>query len=155
MRNILLLLIICIFLVACSDENLSPVDDESFITGLSLPVRLDAETSIIPLSDFCPDTARIDKITLPELSDEQCSVEDYVLKIETTPDMPAVMSLDITMDGITESVPMYRSAKQAVELVFDPEDETYNEVSIRGEFSGWATISPGFELAGGMWKKTL
>lgn len=154
MKNIWFIIALAVVAAACSGEY-PAVDTRTNITGLAVPASLAPGTTEIVLSDFITGGANIEKLSIKNLPDSLYHVEGNILYVEPLPGMPAIVPLMITADGVTEAVPLMRSARQAVELKFDPMGEHYERVSARGEFNGWTPGRPEFEFRDGIWSTTL
>ena len=146
-RGLLLLL-----LMGCSVPKLPQLQIDSNIPGLASPVILDPYRTTIHLGDFVIDPGLITNVSIPSYPDSLYYREGDLIEVTSTENMTPVLAMDITAGGITESIPLFRSVKQAVEFTFDPMGKEYNEVSARGEFNGWTAGRPAFRYADGRWK---
>jgi len=155
MKKLLLFLLLGMIIFGCDEESLPPVSEKSNIVGLTMPVSLNVDRTKIPLSDFYLNTDEIESVKIRGLADDQYRLDGDILFIQSSPALPAVFSLEVSSNGITEAIPLLRSDKQAVELQFDPGEKLYESISVRGEFNGWAPADPGFEFIDGTWRTTL
>ncbi len=156
MKNILLFTMVVILIASCSREKEYPsINSDSNIIGLTLPVNLNVGETRIPLADFYLNTGSIEGVVIPGLSKEDYQYDGDFITIESSTDMPAFLHMDVTANGITESIPLLRSAKQEVVLQFDPGEDQYENVTVRGEFNGWTAGRPDFEYKDGTWSASL
>ncbi len=155
-KKILLLAVVIIGIAACNTEKGKPaIDADSYIIGLTLPVKLNVDQTEVPLSDFYLEPGQIESFRIDGLENEFYDRNGDILTIQTAPGMPAILSLEVTANGITEAIPLVRSTKQMVELRFDPGNEEYENVTVRGEFNGWTAGRPDFEFKDSIWSTTL
>ncbi len=156
MKKILFLVVVALGITACStDKEYPSINPVSNIIGLTLPVNLNVEETVIPLSDFYLDTDMIESVIIAGLDEANYSFDGGILKLSSVPDMPAILSLEVTANGISEAIALKRSAMQVVELTFDPGNKVYENVTVRGEFNGWTSGRPDLELKDGVWTATL
>jgi len=134
---------------------LPPIPENSNIIGLAAPISLGPGQNIIPLADFYLNTGEIETVAIPGLDPSSYNYENGLLVIEPVSGMDAMLSLDVSANGILESIPLLRSVKQPVEFTYDPKGMQHESVTVRGEFNGWTAGRPEFELIDGMWKATL
>ncbi|MBE9484004.1 MAG: alpha-amylase [Bacteroidetes bacterium] len=155
MKKYLLLFTLLMAIAACTVDKYPSLSPESNIIGLASPVSLNVGQTEIFLSDFYLNTDEIGHFTIVGVNDSLYSLNDGIIRFLSYPGMPAILTLDVTANGITESILLLRSGKQVVELLFDPGDKQYENVTVRGEFNGWTAGRPDFELEDGIWKATL
>ncbi|MCK4568980.1 MAG: hypothetical protein KAT76_01745 [Bacteroidales bacterium] len=155
MKKVLLLIFVTLTITACTVDKYPPLSPESNIIGLASLLSLNVDQTEVPLSDFYLNTDDVEHFNIIGLPDSLFSMEAGLIRIQSSAGMPAILALEVTANGITEVIPLLRSGKQAVELQFDPGDEQYENVTVRGEFNGWTAGRPDFELKDGIWKATL
>lgn len=155
MKRLYLVLIMALSLMGCEPEKLPDIDPGSNIIGLTQPVHLNVEQTTIPLGDFYLDPSQIESVEIAGLDRSDYDWTDGTVVVTSSPEMPAILGLSVTADGITETIPLLRSEKEKVKINFDPVDKEYDVVSIRGEFNGWTTGRPDLELKDGVWTTSL
>ena len=155
MRNKYLILILIVALFGCSGEKLPELPSQSNIVGLASGVSLGQTTTEIHLGDFFLNTSEIEAIAIPGVPEDFYSRQGDILNFKSYPGMAALIVIEVTANGITESIPLFRSEKQKVKLSYDPNGKTYESVSARGEYNGWTPGRPEFTLIDGIWQTDL
>lgn len=140
---------------ACHRTELPPVDAHTNMAGLASGVHLDYGQTEIILADFILDESKIENIAIPSLPDSLYAIQEGKIIVQSVPGMDPVMGLLLSSGGSTECIPLFRSDKQVVEFNFDPGNQSYHNVSARGEFNGWTAGRPEFELAEGGWSGSM
>lgn len=153
MKPILTFVLIAGLLTACEDK-LPDISNNSYIAGLAMPVMLDPGVNTIPLGDFYTNPSVIDSVSVCGLAKEYYQLEGSFLSLDATKS-DALLRLHVWINGSAETISVFRSDKQLVEFVFDPQQEDYSSVSVRGEFNGWTPGRPEFKYADGVWKGSL
>ncbi len=153
MKKIFLFALMAGLLMAC-DDQLPPISGDSHITGLAKPVVLVPGVNNIPLGDFYTDPSVIDSVSICGLAKDQYSLEGSFVSLDAS-NAEALLRMHVWIDGSAETIPVFRSDKQVVEFVFDPQGEEYASVSVRGEFNGWTPGRPEFNYADGVWQGYL
>jgi cyclomaltodextrinase / maltogenic alpha-amylase / neopullulanase len=155
MKKSFYLILILLTIAGCRRAERVPLPATSNIVGLASPVLLEYDTTVVYLSDYFRDTSAIEGIEIPGMADSLFHLRDGRVTIAPVAATEAVYLLQVEADSITESVPLFRSAKQKVELTFDPAGRKYDAVSVAGEFNGWTAGRTNFELVDGSWKISL
>lgn len=155
MKKYILLAIIAASLFACSEKKLPPVNTVTNLIGLSSPIVVEPGENEIILSDYYTNTDIIDDVRVPGYPDSLYHYKDGYLYINSWDGMSAAHALEITAYGITETIPLFRTAKQSVELTYDPRGQEHENVTVKGEFNGWTPGRPDLEFRNGMWSATL
>jgi glycosidase len=157
MRKILFLCLTTFLFIfnACDEKKLPEIKGGSNIIGLASGVQLELGKTIVPLSDFYLAADEIEKLVIPGIQDDQYNFDGEQLTIQAGEAVNAMMVMEISANGITEHIPLFRSGKQKIEFVFDPGEKEYSSVSARGEFNGWTAGRPEFKKVDGMWKGQL
>ncbi len=155
MKKSFYLILILLTIAGCRRAERVHLPATSNIVGLASPVLLEYDTTVVYLSDYFRDTSAIEGIEIPGMADSLFHLRDGRVTIAPVAATEAVYLLQVEADSITESVPLFRSAKQKVELTFDPAGRKYDAVSVAGEFNGWTAGRTNFELVDGSWKTSL
>ncbi|MEN8224040.1 MAG: alpha-amylase family glycosyl hydrolase [Bacteroidota bacterium] len=155
MKRQYLFIILLVFVFGCDDNTLPGLSEESNIVGLASGVKLSPGNTEVLLADFYLDSSTIENIELPGYPDSLYFRDGDRLLLRPTPEMPALLGMEVTAAGITECIPLFRSGKQAVEFIYDPGAEQHESVAVRGEFNGWTPGRPAFEFVDGLWKAEM
>lgn len=155
MKRSVYLILILFAIAGCSRNVRTPLPAASNIVGLASPVLLEYDTTVVFLPDYFRDPAAIDDIAIPGMADSLYLLHEGKVTIAPVADAAAVYLLQVEADSLTESVPLFRSAKQHVELSYDPAGREHEAISAVGEFNGWTAGRTNFELLDGIWKTSL
>jgi len=144
-----------IVISACNTSKLPELDPHSNLIGLAMPVNLQVGQTKIPLTDFILNTDGVENVNIIGLDKSAYSKSGDTIIVNAPAGIPAILGLEVTTEGTSEIIPLFRSSKQEVEINFDPGEKNYKTVNIRGEFNGWTTGRPELELKEGKWTAKL
>ena len=125
------------------DSFQSPLDP--VIPGMAMPVRLNPDSTWIPLTDFCPASTPDSVAWIPGWGQGQA------VKIVQRDDGPGVWltrqpveglgALQISRGGRSEHVPVLASSERSVTYTMPRDFEGHEDVRIMGAFNGWSRTS--------------
>jgi len=131
-----------------------PLPTDHFISGISIPLRLDKDQSQVLLSDFVPDVFIIDSVYIDghKLS---LSQDKNLVIVNIPADAKPLLEMKIWSKGSYQSVLAMKSRKVDYEYSFDPGDEIYSSVQLSAEFNGWTPSRTALKLENGKWTGTI
>lgn len=143
------LLLIVITGISCSRTELH-IPEESAIFGLATPIDLEFEDTEVLLQDYFIDPSVVDSVQVPAgLSADLISDSAKVL---ISGDMNAPMGImKIFAGNAAYSFLLKRSEKQMITFTFDPGEEEYEQVKMKGEMNSWNPNNTELEFKDGVW----
>ncbi len=140
-------------LVSCQQKPVQLFGEGNDIFGLASPIELQEEITEVVLADYfrLESLQHIDsveahpafRVTLQE-GNQQLELAPVTLNI------PPLSALTIWIDGNPYSLLVKQSVKENHTFRFDPRDQRYRNVAIRGEMTDWAPRP--MTLVDGVWK---
>lgn len=142
------LLVLTIGIVACKqhprENNPQPL--------IHQPITLNyAETEIWPEDFYDPNTG-IDSVLIEGVKASSGN-DSFIFK--TPENFPVMGVMQIYGKGIRVDVPVKRSSVVAWPYAFNPGNQMYKQVSLKGEFNGWVHERTPLQWVDGAWKTTL
>lgn len=154
MRLTLFSLVLALILTSCQQVPDLSIHNDSHITGLASPVRLNPDTTVIHLSDYFPDPSVVDSIILNGRN-VPFDRDWYSLIYVSGTENPAIFEMQAWVKQIPYSIPVMKSRKLHYTFRFDTQGKTYSMVNIKGNMNGWNPSATPMELKDGIWETTV
>ena len=135
-----------------SPDAIFPDGDD--IYGLATPVQLEGDTTLVFLTDYFVGGAayRIDSVTGSERLDFVLAGDRKTLEVVSRSNfIPRLSEMKVWVDGTPYSLLLQRSRRERFTFEFDPGDEGYRRVSVRGEMNDWNVNATPLNLIDGVW----
>ena len=139
-----------------SPDAIFPDGDD--IYGLATPVQLEGDTTLVVLADYFVGGSanRIDSVTGSErlefvLADDRKTLE----VISRSNFIPPLSEMKVWVDDTPYSLLVQRSRRERFTFEFDPGDEGYRRVSVRGEMNDWNANATPLHLIDGVWQTEM
>lgn len=145
----LLFISLVFFGIACSKAP-QPLPSDPFIPGVAMPLRLDKDQKEIILEDFIPDVSIIDSVTL-DGKKINLSTNKKLGIIQDPEKMKPLAEMKIWSKGGFQSVLVIKSRKIDFQYSFDPGDQNYKTVQLKGDFNGWTASRTELKFENGNW----
>jgi glycosidase len=139
--------------MACTSQP-EPLPTDHFIPGIARPLRFSSDTNTIFLSDFVPDTKKIDSVFLNGTK-TSFKPGDKTVSVVIPPDFPLFTEMRIWNRGGYQSVPVMKSRKTDHAYTFDPRGRDYQSVQLMADFNGWTASRTPLELKDGKWATVI
>ncbi len=144
-----------VLLVSCGESEVQ-YPENSDITGLATPIRLNQGKTEIIMEDYFTETSEIDSVTLPKHLSGMLTPDKKILQLEpSVSDIPNLMVIDVWSSGFPYSILVKKSTKINFTFQFDPQKEIYKHVNVAGEINGWNPKASPMELVNGKWRISL
>ena len=139
-----------------SPDAIFPDGDD--IYGLATPVQLEGDTTLVFLTDYFVGGAayRIDSVTGSERLDFVLAGDRKTLEVVSRSNfIPRLSEMKVWVDGTPYSLLLQRSRRERFTFEFDPGDEGYRRVSVRGEMNDWNANATPLNLIDGVWQTEM
>lgn len=141
---------------ACAPKGRNLFPEGNDIFGIATPVRLEADTTMMFLSDYFlqGSMGKIDSVGGADALEfllKPCN--DTLLVIKTEVPVPILSELRVWLDGKVYSLILERGHKIDFPFVFDPKGSTYRSVYLRGDMTNWSQVP--LSLVDGKWQRIL
>ncbi len=140
-----------VFLLGCEQEPRLNVHPASHVAGLASPVRLNPDTTRIFLEDYFTDISLIDSVSIGTSLAFIPPVGGTFL-YDTEQDDRPLIPIEVFVEGLPYTIPVFRSMKLEHRFVFDPGENTYEKVQIKGSLNGWNASATPLSLENGVWQ---
>jgi cyclomaltodextrinase / maltogenic alpha-amylase / neopullulanase len=144
MKNAVLILM-TIVMLGCSKKEAEVHLETSDIKGLATPIHLSEQNQEVLLSDYFLNLSQIDSVGKNPHYSFSLSADKSVLTIEQNQDAPHILNLRIWTGKTPNDIPMFRSERKSMQLIFSDKDKMHKEVGVKGEFSNWQILPMYFE----------
>lgn len=148
-RLLFLLLFLSPFLSGCK-KGMTPIPTGDHITGLASPVQLNADSTLLFLSDYLDEPSSLSSWTLPAGFTARMTSDSSQMWI-FHPDSitPTLSTMALECGSSRYDLLLRRSRKQTVVLSYTPREDRPNSVYFVGDMNGWnPTKSPMSPVAG-------
>lgn len=148
-RLLFLLLFLTPFLSGCK-KGMTPIPTGDHITGLASPVQLNADSTLLFLSDYLDEPSSLSSWTLPAGFTARMTSDSSQMWI-FHPDSitPTLSTMALECGSSRYDLLLRRSRKQTVVLSYTPREDRPNSVYFVGDMNGWnPTKSPMSPVAG-------
>lgn len=153
-KAVYIVLALSALLTSCKKDTGLKTPEKSLIVGLASPITLGADTTVIILKDYFPETEKIIASTSVEGLANTYIINKGELLLVGSITQP-IANLHVEADGFGYDIPLRKSRKNKVAFTFDPKGKTYNKVEMAGSFNGWTASKNPLVLENGIWKTTL
>ena len=155
-HNRIIIWVLVILFSGCTPRPapLFPEGDDIF--GLASLIELQPDETEVLLADYfhSRSISKIDSVvTHPSLHGRISSDGSKLLLTARTLRVPHITAVTIWLNGKPYSLLTKRSARQEHTFTFDPEEDRYRSVAIRGEMTEWNPVP--MNMIDGKWQLTL
>ncbi len=151
-------LLVTLCIPSCRFSPASVFHEGSDIYGLASPVQLEGDTTMVYLTDYFVGGAafKVDSVSGTDRLEFLLPPGEGKLYIVTKSNfLPPLLSLEIWLDGVSYDLLVKRSMRERIQFAFDPGDERYRHVSIRGEMNDWNPNATPLHMIDGVWQTSL
>ena len=137
-RLILILSAVSLTLWSCTSNNDIPVAKEPQMVKLSAPIRINADSTVIQLSDYLLRPKQIDSLKADKSLSIVISADSAQMVIKPRErDFPKLSVLAIWSKGFSYSLLLEKSTKMKYRFTFNPGNKKYKHVQIKGQMNEW------------------
>ena len=158
LRFLAIILFVAMATWSCQQRPPEIFPDGSDIYGLATPIQLKGEITTVVLTDYFVNglEKRIDSVTGTQRLDYVLADDKQTLKIHAHSNfVPHLSEMKVWIGETSYSFLVKRSKLQRFTFVFDPGDERYRSVSLRGEMNDWNARANPLNLIDGVWQTDL
>lgn len=158
LRTLTIILFLALAAVACQQKPEKIFSEGNDIYGLAMPVQLFGDTTTIHLTDYFVYGAEqnIDSVTGTHRLEYLLSDDMKTLQIISRSNfIPHLSEMKIWLGDVHYSFLIKRSKQQRFTFAFDPQDERYRNVALRGEMNDWNARANTLHLIDGLWQTEL
>lgn len=139
------------FLIACQEKEIS-FPDVSQIVGLATPVQLNTLQTEVNLEDYFTNLNIIDSVSLPAgLTGILSADKKSLVFAKPSEDFPFLSVLNVWSQGFPYAILIKKSKKIRYSLTFNPGENQYQDVRLKGEMNNWNPQAGRFEFTDGKW----
>lgn len=149
-----LFLLVILLIVSCSQNvPVLKIHSSEHMAGLTSPVVLKPDTTVVCMEDYIPDPTPIDSIRINGISYNQDA--GHAITYVAGPVDPVLSEMQVWVKGIPYSILVKKSRKIAKTFTFDPKGQEYQRVRLAGTINGWNPSSTPLLRKDNMWQTTL
>lgn len=142
-----------VLIQGCVHHEDIKVPDKPEITGISIPVGLQPDSTTIVLGDYFLHPKLIDSIfTDKSLSWKITSDSTELTLIQQGKALPRLSVMKVWIKGYCYSLLLEKSRKIWQHFSFDPKDKKYKKVEVAGDMNGWTPSRSPMHLKNGIWQ---
>lgn len=134
--------------VSCNTKG-KALGQPSVIKGMATPIRLDVDTTPVLLTDYFLNVSEIDSTSTTKGFESSIDKDKTTLKLKTLVNAPALGNLRVWTNGVVNDIPLFKSAKESKTISFKAEENQFQTVQLKGEFTNWGTQP--MRYANGVW----
>jgi len=124
--------------VSCNTKG-KALGQPSVIKGMATPIRLDVDTTSVLLTDYFLNVSEIDSTSTTKGFESSIDKDKTTLKLKTLANAPALGNLRVWTNGVVNDIPLFKSAKESKTISFKAEENQFQTVQLKGEFTNWGT----------------
>lgn len=158
LKPLAIILFVALVSWSCQQRPAAIFPDGSDIYGLATPIQLKGKTTTVVLTDYFVNgsEALIDSVTGTNRLEFLLSDDKQSVNIQSRSNfVPHLSEMKVWIDETAYSFLVKRSKLQRFTFVFDPGDERYRSVSLRGEMNDWNARANPMNLIDGKWQTEL
>lgn len=155
MKNLSLILIAFVMLVACNDEKRITFPLPSQTKSFLHPVMLQEDSTILELQDYFLHPEKIVRITLDKSLSSKMIMGNKVVLNYTGEPVPSMSVMRIWYEDTAYSVILRKSIKVEKIIKFEAKGQDVHHVSIAGDFNSWNASINQLRRVGDVWETTL
>lgn len=126
----------------CRSNDDIPLSRDPKMIRLSAPILVDADSTVIMLSDYLLKPTRIDSLETDKSFTTAISADSMQLIIKpAVRDFPRLSVLTIWSEGYSYSLLLEKSTRMKYRFTFDPKNRKYRRVQIKGQMNEWNAAS--------------
>lgn len=156
-QNLMITLIIMISLFSCKPKQQEfTYPEKDAIVGLASPITLQPDETIVYLSDYFPESEKIDSVTT--IKSLNLSLENNKNKLTINSgaeNIPTFFTLEVWSKGFAYHIPVKKSKKTKYTFNFDSKGKTYKTVQLKGEFNAWNPANTNLKFKNNIWTTDL
>jgi len=144
------------FLTGCGPTDDMELPEVSQMTGVSAPVLLQPDSTVIELQDYFSNPALIDSVILDTKLEYRISSDSLRMTIlPREKSFPKLSAMTVWIDGFPYAILLEKSPKIWVHFSFDPKGKKYKTVKIAGEMNDWNPNKTWMKLKDDRWQTDL
>ena len=124
--------------VSCNTKG-KALGQPSVIKGMATPIRLDVDSTSVLLTDYFLNVSEIDSTSTTKGFESSIDKDKTTLKLKTLANAPALGNLRVWTNGVVNDIPLFKSAKESKTISFKAEENQFQTVQLKGEFTNWGT----------------
>ncbi len=133
-------LALCLWSCKSNDDLL--LSKEPQMLKLSAPILINADSTVIQLSDYLVKPTWIDSLELDKSLHAAISADSVFMVIKPAGrDFPKLSVLKIWSKGFPYSLLLEKSTKMRYRFTFDPQNKKYKRIQIKGQMNEWNAAS--------------
>lgn len=120
------------------------------------PVTLETDTTTLFLEDLYLDPQHVASVETPSWLENNFKTGDNTFRLIVSGEPEPLGIVRFTdKEGVTLSLVVKKSRRQAVTYRFDPKGKNFTSVTIAGDMNGWDDKATPLEWANGQWEVTM
>ena len=132
------LVLLGLLAVSCNTKG-KALGQPSVIKGMATPIRLDVDSTSVLLTDYFLNVSEIDSTSTTKGFETSIDKDKTTLKLKTLANAPALGNLRVWSNGVANDIPLFKSAKESKTISFKAEENQFQTVQLKGEFTNWGT----------------
>ncbi|WP_341200177.1 alpha-amylase family glycosyl hydrolase [Croceibacter atlanticus] len=122
--------------VSCNTKG-KALGQPSVIKGMATPIRLDVDSTSVLLTDYFLNVSEIDSTSTTKGFESSIDKDKTTLNLKTLANAPALGNLRVWTNGVVNDIPLFKSAKESKTISFKAEENQFQTVQLKGEFTNW------------------
>lgn len=132
------LVLLGLLAVSCNTKG-KALGQPSVIKGMATPIRLDVDSTSVLLTDYFLNVSEIDSTSTTKGFESSIDKDKTTLKLKTLANAPALGNLRVWTNGVANDISLFKSAKESKTISFKAEENQFQTVQLKGEFTNWGT----------------
>ena len=132
------LVLLGLLVVSCNTKG-KALGQPSVIKGMATPIRLDVDSTSVLLTDYFLNVSEIDSTSTTKGFESSIDKDKTTLKLKTLANASALGNLRVWTNGVANDIPLFKSAKESKTISFKAEENQFQTVQLKGEFTNWGT----------------